>query len=378
MKSVAEIILALVAVCQQATRKNQGNARNVGSKILTSLSEGMYNEGMSKTVTIHDIAREAGVSSSTVSRVLSGNVPVASHKRDAVLAVVKKLNYRPNAIAQGLARGRTAAIGVMTQSISSPFYGEILRGIEQGLAGSGYHPVVASGNWRTQEELAALDLLSSRRVDGLIVLPGIISDDRLRHVAEELPLMVIGRTIAGIERQCLRVDDALAAHEATRYLIDLGHRRIAHIAGPATHQDAVDRREGYTRALGEAGLPLDDQLLVAGDYTEQSGLLALQSLLSRGVLFTAIFAANDQMAYGARLGLYRRGIRVPEDVSIVGFDDLLSSAYTTPPLTTVRQPTFDMGRAAAQALLQLLAEHPVHLPTFTTSLVIRESAALRR
>jgi LacI family transcriptional regulator len=333
---------------------------------------------MNKTVTIHDIAREAGVSSSTVSRVLSGNVPVAPHKRDIVLAVVKKLNYRPNVIAQGLARGRTAAIGVVTQSVSSPFYGEILRGIEKGLAGSDYHPVFTSGNWRTEEELAALDLLSGRRVDGLIVLPGVIPDDHLRRVAEELPLLVVGRTIAGLEQQCLRVDDALAAQEATRYLIELGHRRIAHIAGPVTHQDAVDRRAGYRRALEQAGLPFDRQLIVAGDYTEQSGLLALQSLFSRGALFTAIFVANDQMAYGARLGLFRRGIRVPEDVSIVGFDDLLSSAYTTPPLTTVRQPTFDMGRAAAQAVLQLLAEHSVDLPTFTTSLVIRESAALRR
>jgi LacI family transcriptional regulator len=333
---------------------------------------------MNKTVTIHDIAREAGVSSSTVSRVLSGNVPVAPHKRDLVLAVVKKLNYHPNVIAQGLARGRTAAIGVVTQSVSSPFYGEILRGIEKGLAGSDYHPVFTSGNWRTEEELAALDLLSGRRVDGLIVLPGVIPDDHLRRVAEELPLLVVGRTIAGLERQCLRVDDAQAAQEATSYLIELGHQRIAHIAGPVTHQDAVDRRAGYRRAMEQAGLPFDKQLIVAGDYTEQSGLLALQSLFSRGALFTAIFVANDQMAYGARLGLYRRGIRVPEDVSIVGFDDLLSSAYTTPPLTTVRQPTFDMGRAAAQAVLQLLAEHSVDLPIFTTSLVIRESAALRR
>jgi LacI family transcriptional regulator len=333
---------------------------------------------MNKPVTIHDIAREAGVSSSTVSRVLSGNAPVAPGKRDIVLAVVKKLNYRPNMIAQGLARGRTAAIGVVTQSVSSPFYGEILRGIEKGLTGSDYHPVFTSGNWRTEEELAALDLLSGRRVDGLIVLPGVIPDDHLRRVAAELPLIVVGRTVAGLEHQCLRVDDALAAQEATSYLVELGHRRIAHIAGPATHQDAVDRRAGYRRALEQAGLPLDKQLIVAGDYTEQSGLLALQSLLSRGALFTAIFVANDQMAYGARLGLYRHGIRVPEDVSIVGFDDLLSSAYTTPPLTTVRQPTFDMGRAAAQAVLQLLAESSVELPTFTTSLVIRESAALRR
>jgi LacI family transcriptional regulator len=197
-------------------------------------------------------------------------------------------------------------------------------------------------------------------------------------VAEERPLVVVGRSIAGIERQCLRVDDVLAAQQATSYLIDLGHRRIAHIAGPATHQDGVDRREGYGRALESAGLPLDEKLIVAGDYTEQSGLLALQALFSRGVMFTAIFIANDQMAYGARLGLYRRGIRVPEDVSIVGFDDLLASAYTTPPLTTIRQPSFEMGRAAAQAMLDLLEQRPANIPGFTTELIIRESAALRR
>jgi LacI family transcriptional regulator len=333
---------------------------------------------MSKATTIHDIARAAGVSSSTVSRVLSGTVPVAPEKRAAVLAVVNKLQYRPNAIAQGLARGRTAAIGVMTQSIASPYYGGILRGIEEGLADGDYHPMFASGNWHTEEELAALDLLSGRRVDGLIVLPGVIPDAHLLRVSEELPLVVIGRSIAGIEQQCLCVDDVLAAQQATSYLLDLGHRRIAHIAGPDTHQDALNRRAGYARALDAAGLPLDNQLIVNGDYTEQSGLLALQALFSRGVMFTAIFVANDQMAYGARLGLYRRGIRVPDDVSLVGFDDLLASAYTTPPLTTVRQPIFEIGRAAAQAVLDLIEQRPIALPNFTTDLVIRESAIMRR
>lgn len=333
---------------------------------------------MQKPITIHDIAREAGVSPSTVSRVLNGTVPVASTKRDAVLAVVEKMNYRPNVIAQGLARGRTAAIGVVTQSVASPFYGEILRGVEQGLLGTGYHSVFASGNWLTEQELAAFDLLSGRRVDGLVVLPGTISDEQLRRSAEELPLVVVGRRIAGLESQCLYIDDERAAYEATCYLIELGHQRIAHIAGPETHHDAVERRRGYLRALSEAGLPHDEQLLVAGDFTEQSGLLALQSLLSRNSLFTAIFAANDQMAYGARLGLYRHGIRVPEDISLIGFDDLISSAYTTPPLTTVRQPLIELGRAASEAVLALLNGQPLPQLTFTTSLIVRESAVLRR
>lgn len=333
---------------------------------------------MSNTVTIHDIAREAGVSPSTVSRVLNGNVPVAPDKRDAVLATVKRLRYQPNAIAQGLVRGRTEAVGVLTQSIASPFYGEVLLGIEQGLASSGYHQIIASGDWRTDIEIAALDLLSARRVDAMIVFAGVISDERLRQAAHDMPLVVIGRSVAGIEQQCLRIDDLRAAEEATRYLITLGHRQIVHIAGPAHHQDAADRRAGYARALAQAGLPLDEQLIVTGDYAEPSGLLAIQSLLSRGVMFSAIFAANDQMAYGARLALYRQGIRVPDDVSLVGFDDQPASAYTTPPLTTVRQPTHDIGRAAAQAVLRLLDGQPPALPALSTELVVRESAARRR
>ena len=333
---------------------------------------------MQNPITIHDIARAAGVSPSTVSRVLTGNAPVAKQKRDAVNAAVKKLRYRPNASAQGLVRGRTGAVGVLTQSIASPFYGEILLGIERGLADSEYLAIIASGNWRTEDELSALNLLSGRRVDGLIVLPGVISDDHLRQVAEDLPLVVIGRFVAGMESRCLRIDDRQAAYDATRYLIGLGHERIVHISGPRSHQDAVDRRAGYTHALTQAGLPIDQQLIVEGDYTEQSGLLAIQSLLSRVVLFSAIFAANDQMAYGARLALYRNGIRIPDDISLVGFDDQPSSAYTAPPLTTVRQPTLDIGRAAAQAVLSILSEQQVAMPKLTTELIIRESTTRRR
>jgi LacI family transcriptional regulator len=303
---------------------------------------------------------------------------VAEQKRDAVQAAVKKLRYRPNASAQGLVSGRTGAVGVLTQSIASPFYGEILLGIERGLADSEYLAVVASGNWRTEDELSALNLLSGRRVDGLIALPGVIPDEHLRQVAEDLPLIVIGRFVAGMESHCLRLDDLEAASDATRYLIGLGHQRIVHIAGPSTHQDAVDRRAGYTRALDQAGLQADEQLIVMGDYTEQSGLLAVQSLLRRAVLFSAIFAANDQMAYGARLALYRNGLRVPDDVSLVGFDDQPSSAYTAPPLTTVRQPTLEIGRAAAQAVLSALNGQQVALPRLTTELIVRESAARRR
>nr|HRC77194.1 LacI family DNA-binding transcriptional regulator [Kouleothrix sp.] len=210
---------------------------------------------MTKPATIHDIAREAGVSASTVSRVLNGTVPVAENKRAAVLDVINRWNYRPNVVAQGLARGRAGVIGVLTQAMFSPFYGEIYQGIEQGLHGSAFHPMFASGNWRTAEETTALDLLLQRQADGLIVLWGTLPDQQLQQVAGQRPLIAIGRSIAGFERQCLRVDDVQGGYQATRHLIDLGHRRIAHITGLLAQQDARDRREGYLRALADAGLP---------------------------------------------------------------------------------------------------------------------------
>jgi LacI family transcriptional regulator len=333
---------------------------------------------MTKSITIHDIAREAGVSPSTVSRVLNGSTPVAESKRNAVLAAVHSLEYRPSALAQGLARGRSGAVGVLTQDISSPFYGEILKGIEQGLTGSGYHPMFASGNWRGDDERDALEMLRSRQVDALIVMGGQLADEDLRRAAERTPLVVVGRQVPGLEGQCLRVDDRQGAYQATQYLIQLGHRRIAHITGLLSHQDAAERRRGYLDALADAGIAPDPQLLVEGDFSERSGLLATDELLRRSARLTAIFVANDQIAYGARLALYRRGIRVPDDVSLVGFDDQPGSAYTTPPLTTVRQPTVEMGRAAAHLVRNLLDGGPINLPTFGTSLVIRESAAMLR
>ncbi len=329
-----------------------------------------------KRITIHDIARHAGVSPSTVSRVLNNTTPVAEDKRLAVTAAIRRLNYRPSIVAQGLARGTSTVIGVLTQDIASPFYGEILRGIEYGLRGSVYHPIFANGNWRLQEEHDALQILRSRQPEGIILLGGNIPDAEIRAVAEQLPVVVVGRHITGFERHCVRVDDFQGAYLATRHLIELGHRRIAHITGIPSHQDTLDRQAGYEHALHEANIPLNTELIIEGTFQEQSGMLAVETLLMRASPFTAIFAANDQMAYGARLALYRRGIRVPEDVSLVGFDNLPGSAFTTPPLTTVRQPTVEMGTAAASAILSLISGAPPDLPHFAPELIIRESASL--
>ncbi|WP_026332407.1 LacI family DNA-binding transcriptional regulator [Deinococcus apachensis] len=333
---------------------------------------------MEPTVTLAEVARAAGVSASTVSRILNGTANVSAEKREAVERTLTRLNYRPNVLARGLASGRTMSVGVLTQDISSPFYGDTLRGLEQGLARSGYHPVVISGHWRAQEEMEAIDFLVSRRVDGMVVLGGVTPDERLREVAGQVPLVALGRCVPGLDAQCLRLDNHSGAYAATRHLIDLGHRAIAHIAGVNSHRDAQDRLAGYRAALQDAGLPFDPELVLEGDFLEQSGFLAATRLIEGRRMFTAIFAANDQMAYGVRLALYRRGLRVPEDVSLVGFDDLPGSIYTTPPLTTVRQPTYEMGVAAAACVLRLLRDEPPELPPLDVTLIVRESTARRR
>jgi LacI family transcriptional regulator len=332
---------------------------------------------MSKTITIDDIAREAGVSPSTVSRVINGSKRVASDKQARVLAVIEQHNYAPNAVARGLVRGRSMTIGVLMQDISSPFFAQIIAGIERGLERAAYWPIFASTHWRAdhqEHEIRSLKLLMERQVDGLIVLASSIPDDELRAVAQQIPLIVVARRIAGIEDQCLYIDNEGAGQRATRYLIGLGHTSIAHITGALGHPDAADRLAGYQRALIEAGLGVTESLIVQGQLTEDSGVRAIETLLGRGDRFTAVFAGNDQMAYGAMLGLYNHGYRIPEDVSLVGFDDQLLSAYTLPPLTTVRQPSVAMGEAAALGLLRLLQDQAPQLPSFPAELIIRTSA----
>ena len=333
---------------------------------------------MSEPFTLEQVAREARVSTATVSRIINGTGTVSAHKRAAVMEAIERLGYRPNAVAQALARGNTMTVGVLTPDIASPFFSAILRGVEQGLDGSGYHPVFASEQWRVAEAPATLDLLLARRVDAMIVLGGNTAPERLRQLARQMPLVVVGRGVPGLEGQCLTVDQAAGAREATRHLLALGHRRIVHLAGPEDHPDARARLAGYRTALREAGVPEVPELIVPGDFSEPGGYAATEALLASGVAFTAIFAANDQSAAGAQLALFRRGLRVPGGVSVVGFDDIPGSAFERPPLTTVRQPTDPVGRAAAALVLALLREQPFDPPPFRVELIERESTAPAR
>ncbi len=323
---------------------------------------------VSAPATVTDVALLAGVSVSTVSRILNGTARVAADKRAAVEAAIEKLQFRPNLSARSLRSGSTATVGVLTQDLESPYFTGGTKGIEAGLEGSGYAPLLVPGHWNPQEELDRARLLIARQVDAMIILGGSLQDAQVADMARQLPIAITGRHLVAPNVTSFHFDQVDGARTATRHLIELGHRRIAHIAGPMEHADAVERKEGYLRAHSEAGLPVDPRLILPGNYLESGGLRATEHLLASGLPFTAIFCANDQTLWGAHLALHQHGLVVPRDVSLVGFDDLPQCLYMTPPVTTIHQSILEMGRAAAQAVLAALAGQPVpstQLPPLT-------------
>ena len=325
-------------------------------------------------VTIQMVAQSAGVSASTVSRILNGTAVVSALKKKAIDDAIAMLGYVPNPVARGLAGGRTLSIGVVTQALDSPFYGAALRGIESELDPAGYSPLFVSGNWNITTEARCMDVLRSRRVDGIIVLTGRLTDQALKSYAKTLPIVITGRALEAPGLFALNFDNFEGGRLATQHLIKLGHRRIAFISGDPQHPDATERLRGYRAALEEADIAYEPALVVPGEYHEVSGLLAVDRLLKSQQQFTAIFASNDQMAIGAALGLHRSSLRVPEDVSLVGFDDLPASMYSIPPLSTIHQPAYELGRLAASAMLQLIAGNKPTVEMPLPILMARESS----
>ena len=299
--------------------------------------------------TLEMVAREAGVSMATVSRIINGTAKVSAQRKSAVEAAIAKYNYRPNPAARGLAMGRSTTIGVITQAIDSPFYGEGLRGIEDSLQRHGYAALFMSGNWNEQDEARCVAELLARRVDGIIIFSGRLSDRALAGYAKKVPIVLSGRRLKAPGIFSLAIEDRRGAMLATTHLTGLGHRRIAFIAGNMNHPDAIERLAGYRQALADAGIHYDSDLVVPGDFHEEGGMDATQRLLSSNGKFTALFCVNDQTAYGACLALHRAGLRIPGDVSVVGFDDLHSSTYRVPPLTTVRQSIRVLGERSARS-----------------------------
>lgn len=324
------------------------------------------------------VAQRAGVSPSTVSRILNGTAKVSQEKQALVREAIAALNFQPDPAARSLAGGRTMSIGVLTQFIDSPYYGEALRGIEDELHQEGYVPLFVSGHWNEAEEKSRLLMLQQRKVDGVIVLTGKLTDTTLREVAARMPVVVTGRQLSSPNLFSIDFDNIEGAALAVRHLHALGHHNVAFISGPLDQPDAEQRLSGYRAELARREMNGDDALVVFGDFQESGGFRAMNQLLEARTPFTAVIAANDQMAYGARLALHRAGLRVPDDVSLVGFDDLPHSAFTLPPLTSVRQSVYEIGSRAAQAMVDLLAKKTPPARQIAAEIIVRESTRICR
>lgn len=328
--------------------------------------------------TIKEVSRHANVSPSTVSRVLNGTAAVNNETKQRVLEAVEKLNYQPNAFAQGLVTNRSGGIGVIVNEISSPYYSSIIQGIEEVIEAEDMHLLVSSGHADLQFERKAADYLKQRRADALIMHLESLPDDDLiqwlEHDFSDTPVILVGRYVPELDHLCIHLDNERGGFLATQYLISQGHKRIAHISGPLAMKDSRDRLQGYRRALEEAGLNYDENFVVEANFNETGGQRAAQRLLDRNLNVSAIFSGNDQMAFGILHTLREANLTIPNDISLVGYDDVYISKYLYPALTTIQQPLREMGRAAARAVIAALNHNGEEVTRkFEPKLVVRQS-----
>jgi LacI family repressor for deo operon, udp, cdd, tsx, nupC, and nupG len=319
---------------------------------------------------IKDIASQAGVSPATVSRALSASGLVAEPTLSRIREIAREMNYRPNVSARSLRTRRSNAVLMVVRDVGNPFYLEILKGVEARAREAGYSVLMGNTENNPEREAEYFDMLRDGHADGMILMTGKLPerDDMEPAMLAALPVVVALEIIENSGLPHVMIDNVAAAREAVRHLISLGHRRIAHICGPLPEILSVHRRQGYREAMAEAGLPVPEGYEPIGDYTLDSGQVLCRKLFSHEPKPTALFIANDEMAFGAVNELRRLGLRVPEDVSVVGFDDIFLSHAFHPPLTTVSQPRAEIGQRAMELLLGILngesgAAQTIEMPT---------------
>ena len=326
--------------------------------------------------TIREVAERAGVSYATVSHVINNTRVVSPETRQRVLAAMAELNYRPNALARSLRQGKTNTLGLVLPDSANPFFAEISRSIEDEAFNKGYSVFLCNTELDTQRELFYVDVLSKKQVDGIIfVAAGDQADSLDFLVREGMPVVMIDRNVPNVQVDAVLPDHQLGGFLATQHLLQLGHTRIACIAGPSSITPSAERITGYRNALEQAGIPYDENLVIRGDYHAQSGMEITNSLLKMNPRPTAIFALNDLMALGALRAAAEAGCNVPRDLAVVGYDDLELSQYTNPPLTTIAQPKREIGRQAVNLLVNRISqkERPTSRLVLPPDLIVRQS-----
>jgi LacI family repressor for deo operon, udp, cdd, tsx, nupC, and nupG len=330
----------------------------------------------SSRVTIRDVAAKAGVSHQTVSRVINNSERVNDDTRARVQATIAEMGYRPNAIARFMARGRTYNLACFSPNLTDFTYANIIEAAETEARRLGYFLLISSAPDEKSFTTLVDQLLFSRRAEGLLVISPFL-DARHERLPRNIPTVFVGAEPIQEEMSSVCLDEVSAGYTATQHLIGLGHRQIAHISGPVIEDCTRHRLTGYHEALKEVNLNFDPTLVVEGDWSATAGYHIVERWLHNGTQFSAIFAQNDRMAVGSIRAIRDAGKRVPEDISVIGFDDMPLASYFEPPLTTIRQDTSHIGRGAVRLLIQAVeqAETPPQKLRLPAELIQRGSTA---
>lgn len=331
------------------------------------------------TVTIYDVAREAGVSMATVSRVVNNNPNVKPQTRKKVFEAIERLGYRPNAVARGLASKKTTTVGVVIPDISNAIFAEVARGIEDIANMYHYNIILCNADKRKEKEIRVINTLLEKQVDGLLFMGGVVTDEHMQAFqTATVPIVLCGTNVEGNTMAAVDIDHQQAAHDAVKLLIDKGHRRIGMISGNLQDpNNGFSRYNGYKNALEEAGVAFDESLVRIGNHRYESGIEAMKYFLELPERPTAIFSATDEMAIGAIHAAQDAGLAIPGDISVISVDNSRMASMVRPLLTTVAQPMYDIGAVSMRLLTKLMNKENVEKGKVTLmhELIQRQSVA---
>lgn len=313
------------------------------------------------TITIYDVAREANVSMATVSRVVNGNPNVKPTTRRKVLDTIENLGYRPNAVARGLASKKTTTVGAVIPDISSIFFAELARGIEDIATMYKYNMILSNSDQNKDKELQLINTMLEKQVDGIVFMGGNITEEHVQQfTSSSVPVVLAATYEKSGEIPSVNIDYEAAAYEAVTFLLEKGHARLAFVSGDEDSNINKQKYEGYKRALADADVTLNDDYIVSSsEYSYEFGKQAIEQLLELTEKPTAVFAASDEMALGIIHGTQDKGYQVPEDLEVVGFDNTRLSTMVRPTLTTVVQPMYDIGAVAMRLLTKYMNKEEV-------------------
>ncbi|MFZ6814012.1 LacI family DNA-binding transcriptional regulator [Undibacterium sp. Rencai35W] len=326
--------------------------------------------------TMKQVAEKARVSTTTVSHVINNTRVVSEDARERVLSVIQELRYIPSAVARSLKNDKTHTLGMMIPNNSNPYFAEVIQGIEDESFRLGYNIILCNSYDDPKKQAAYTRVLMEKRIDGLILVSSGIDLELTQLLADEaIPKVLVDREVPGVAADFIEADHEQGGYLATKYLLDLGHRRIACVSGPKTLLPSGDRVSGYLRALKEASIDFNSDYLAHSDFTSQGGFSAFQQLLALPDRPTAIFASNDLMAIGGLCAAQQAGVRIPEELSVIGYDDIALASFSTPPLTTIAQPKYEIGVLTARVLVNRIvnAELPLRREMLETKLTVRQS-----